>query len=357
MPIRELGRGGRRTALVLLTVLCVGSFILLSVCVRLQGVRSRGYLRPIPRSASILFLSKADAGCRREEIYAAALDGGQVSRVTVSDFHHKLIGIDKTGRFIVATRVERDTDPPSGLGDEDLTDIWILDTQTGKQRRLAGPQSRCEGDSFSPDGQWVVFQMVAPGEDQSDIYKIRVDGGHLTRLTWTNNASEADPAWSNEGDKIAFVSYSAESGSFVLKTMRWDGSGQKTVYVCHDDVSTPLFPPGAYDPSWSPDDRWIVFEKPVHYSGENGGAGAWHIFKVHPDGTGLCDLSLNGGHTDMAEYLPSFSPDGTHILFTARYGPSDPASVKTSLFLMDEEGSNLVQLTFGSFQEKGIWVG
>jgi hypothetical protein len=30
-----------------------------------------------------------------------------------------------------------------------------------------------------------------------------------------------------------------------------------------DTVSTPFFPPGAFDPSWSPDDQWIVFEKPT----------------------------------------------------------------------------------------------
>ena len=198
---------------------------------------------------------------------------------------------------------------------------------------------------------------MVKGENQADIYKIKRDGTNLTQLTNTKDATESDPAWSSDGKHIAFVSYSAQVNRFVLKIMDANGSNVKTVYDCNDTISTPYFKPGVYDPSWSPDDKWIVFEKPVHYSGENEDAGIWHIFKIHPNGSGLIDLSANGGHTNMAEYLPSFSGDGEYIVFSARYGSSDPSNVQVDIFKMDKDGENIVKLThWSSIDEFGVWI-
>ena len=178
------------------------------------------------------------------------------------------------------------------------------------------------------------------------IYKIRRDGSNgsnLTRLTFTENISECDPSWSNKGDRIAFISFNRVKPRFILKTMDVNGKNIKTIYDCNDNISTPSFPPGVYDPSWGPDDKWIIFEKPIGYNGENGGVGIWHIFKIQLDGSNLIYLSERGGHIDMAEYLPSFSADGINIIFTARY--NDSGNVKIDMFKMDESGKNLLKLT------------
>ena len=76
-----------------------------------------------------------------------------------------------------------------------------------------------------------------------------------------------------------------------------------------------------------------MFEKPIGYDGENGDAGIWHIFKIRRDGTRLVDLSI-AGDDSWAEYLPSFSNDGEHIIFTARYGSSDPLDTNFVIFIM-----------------------
>ena len=108
--------------------------------------------------------------------------------------------------------------------------------------RLTERINTAEGDSFSPDGEWIVFFMVVAGEVQSDIYKIRRDGTSLTRLTSTADATEGDPTWSNDGDQIVFVSYSAAVPRFVLKAMDADGNNVRTIYDGNDTVSTPNFP-------------------------------------------------------------------------------------------------------------------
>ncbi|MCD6383419.1 MAG: PD40 domain-containing protein [Thermoplasmata archaeon] len=284
-------------------------------------------------------------------------NGNDVIRITHSSYHHRIVGIDRTKRYILATRVVEDTDPPEGLGDEDRKSLWLLDLETGHEKRLTDPANNAEGDSFSPDGEWIVFQMVVAGDRQADIYKMRIDGSSLTRLTHTNDATESDPSWSSDGKNIAFVSYSAHTGRFVLMVMDADGQNVRTVYDPADTVSTPYFKPGVYDPSWSPDDQWIVFEKPVRYGGENGDAGVWHIFKIHPDGSGLTDLSEKGGHTDMAEYLPSFSADGERIVFSARHGPSDPAKVQIDIFTMNKDGGSIKRLTSTeAIEDFGVWI-
>lgn len=144
---------------------------------------------------------------------------------------------------------------------------------------------------------------------------------------------------------------------FVLKVMNADGTGITTVYDCNDNTSTPHFQPGVYDPSSSPDEKWIAFEKAVHYAGENGDAGVWQIFKIHTDGGRAYGSEREGGHGDMAEYLPSFSEDGEQVVFSARYGSPDPSEVQVDVFRMDKEGCSLTKLTdMSTLEDFAVWI-
>ena len=104
----------------------------------------------IPASAKILFVSNKDTGSRAKEIYSMDENGAHITRITYSNHHHRVVGIDKTKRYLVSTCVEKDTSPPAGLGDEDRKTLWILDLKTGSGRRLTEPENNAEGDSFSP---------------------------------------------------------------------------------------------------------------------------------------------------------------------------------------------------------------
>jgi len=129
-------------------------FILLVVaissgCLKNQEQQS---LHPLPTSAQILFVSNMDTGDRTKEIYAMDENGGNITRITHSSYHHRIVGIDRTRKYILATRVVKDTDYPEGLGDEDRKSLWILDLETGNEKRLTDTANNAEGDSFSPDG-------------------------------------------------------------------------------------------------------------------------------------------------------------------------------------------------------------
>jgi len=312
---------------------------------------------PITLSGDILFTSNMDTGTRQKEIYMTTISNNEPTRITNTDYHHFLVGTDEENRCLVVTRAIEDTNKPLGLGDEDKKSIWIIDLEKGNETQLTDNQTIAEGDSFSPDGEWIVFWMQLTPETSSDIYKIRKDGSSLTQLTDTPLVNEFDPQWSNTGDKIAYISYNLSVPRFVLKLMDANGENIDTVYDGKDVVSTPRFPPGVYDPSWSPDDQWLVFEKPVMYNRENGDAGVWHIFKIRVDGTGLMDLSEIGGHSSWAEYLPSYSLDGASIVFSARYESPDTSEIRIDVYIMDVDDGSLQKITQSdAINDAAVWI-
>ncbi|HXE74887.1 MAG TPA: amidohydrolase family protein [Candidatus Xenobia bacterium] len=95
--------------------------------------------------------------------------------------------------------------------------------------------------SQSPDGKRLAFSAL------TKIYVMDVPGGSPRRLT-SGNAREYQPAWSPDGQWLAYVTWSEEGG--CLWKMRADGSGQPVK----------LNPTAAFyaDPVWSPDGSKIV---------------------------------------------------------------------------------------------------
>ncbi len=72
--------------------------------------------------------------------------------------------------------------------------------------------------TISPDGQWIAFQDgVFDAEGLNSIYKVRVDGSGLERLTSGNN--DTQPNWSPRGDKIVFQ---RQPGTRLDEERPWD---------------------------------------------------------------------------------------------------------------------------------------
>ncbi|TLS77346.1 TolB protein [Mariprofundus erugo] len=102
------------------------------------------------------------------------------------------------------------------------------------------------------------------------------------------------------------------------------------------------------NPSLSPDGNWIAFAMPVGRS--------MHLFRVHPDGTELIQLT----DSRSSDVQPSWSPDGQWLLFTSdRTAPDLRHADKGAwdIWSIDINGRNLAQVTRDPARDGGAWMG
>lgn len=84
-------------------------------------------------------------------------------------------------------------------------EIAIMNTDGSAKTRLANPLGDTEFPAWSPNGELIAFVSRAMGRSNGEIYIVSPDGSGETRLT-DNLADDYQPAWSPDSAKIAFVS-------------------------------------------------------------------------------------------------------------------------------------------------------
>ena len=83
-------------------------------------------------------------------------------------------------------------------------EIWVADRKGENALQLTSLNGRRGGTpGWSPDGQWIVFDLRTGGP--GDIYVISSRGGAPRRLT-THPADDLVPSWSRDGSWIYFGS-------------------------------------------------------------------------------------------------------------------------------------------------------
>ena len=124
---------------------------------------------------------------------------------------------------------------------------------------------------------------------------MNVDGSGAHRLT-TSLAEEADPAWSPDGDWIAYTQRTPGTPVRELWLIRPDGSGARRVTSFGQTI---------YGPTWSPDSKRIAF------AGDLDGT-IYDIYSV--DFQGKSARRYTQSRSDAFE--PAWSPDGQTIAFS-----------------------------------------
>jgi Tol biopolymer transport system component len=161
--------------------------------------------------------------------------------------------------------------------------------------------------SLSPDGGWVVYAGDAAGN--RDIYLQSVTGQAAINLTKDSTADDDQPAFSPDGERIAFRSTRDGGGIFVMGR-----TGEQVRRVTRQGFS----------PSWSPDGKQIVF--------------ATHRMDLRPQNSeGQSELwiaGIDGAVEPQRVYegdatLPSWSPNGLRIAFGQRLGVHPSIDVLT----------------------------
>jgi Tol biopolymer transport system component len=183
---------------------------------------------------------------------------------------------------------------------------WLLFTKWSTLKAPAGPDwSRARNvqltikeaselfSSLAPDGKsfvYVSFNEVG----NTDIYWQRVGGKNPTNLTSDSLENETTPAFSPDGNLIAFHSAREPSGLYIM-----EATGENPRRL--SDLG--------YHPSWSPDGKQIVVGTEwvgVHSNKSTSPSALWIIDVA----TGAKRLLTEG---DAAQ--PSWSPDGERIAY------------------------------------------
>ena len=132
------------------------------------------------------------------------------------------------------------------------SNLWLAQVREGVGQRvtnnpLTRGTSRFDSPSISPDGKWIAFV------NEGHIYKMPMEGGTSVQLTFSN-ATDASPAWSPDGERIAFGSN--EGGSHKVWIVDADGANRRQFAQTRLSESDNL---GAI--TWSPG-RHILYQKP-----------------------------------------------------------------------------------------------
>lgn len=233
----------------------------------------------------------------------------------------------------------------SGFGE-----IWVMNSDGGNRTRLTtageAPTDAAGSTSpaWSPNGELIAFASTgdAREEDQLDfeIYVMRADGEEPQRLT-NDRVLDATPAWSPNGARIAFAhlpGWGTEDLDGVIALM--DGDGQNRAQLTRHPEAEMTFDA---DPAWSPDGKLIAFTRTTYLPDLVVRSA---IYTIEPTGESERLLVDDGAE-------PAWSPDGRFVAFTStrdRNGETcfHECRMNGEIYVMRTDGTGLRRLTSDS---------
>lgn len=227
-----------------------------------------------PDGSKIGFISDRDG---HTEVYVMNADGSNPTRITFNPNTKAEPAWSPDGKYIAFTYNDFDNNYNF--------DIYKVNVQTLEMSRLTEDPEADYAPIFSPDGKYMYFtsqrsrgyafyRMDADGENQIPI----ATGWVYGQLSWSPDGSH--------------FSGSAMPGDLrqSIYLFRADGSSQTPI------TEEKLMKGGDSSPAWSPDGEFVAF-----ISNRDG---AYNIYIIKPDGSGLRQLTKN----KYSDESPSWQP-------------------------------------------------
>ena len=227
-------------------------------------------------------------------------------------------------------------------GDDAETQVWVLDRRGGEARRLTKVEQGVGGYEWSPDGSRLVLTIRDPdtakargkeglpaepwvmdrlqfkrdrqgyltGDRHTHLYVFDLATEKLTQIT-SGHWDESSPAWSPDGERIAFVSNRTEDPDANSNTDVWVVAADNT-----DEGGTLVritdYPGADGSPAWSPDGTTLAYTTGIH-DPRYAAFETSHLAIRAADGTG--ERTLLTRELDRNVRSPEYTPDGQAVVF------------------------------------------
>lgn len=295
-----------------------------------------------------------------EDVYVMSPDGSNATRLTYGGGAPADLAAYNSGgadwshsRKLIAFHSNRIGATPQ---------IHLMNSDGSEQALLVGLPGGAAFPSFSHSGNELCFHSQTM--PRRDIYIVNVQGTGLTNLTSPEQlpgqlglfGDNIRCDWSAKGNAIAFgstrhdpVGTTAANKNVEIYLMNADGS---------DVVRLTNVAGADANPAWSPDGERIAFE-----SNRTGRPEIWVMNADGSDQVRLTNFDAELTPSNVSVTKPTWSPKGDRIAFHRRViGPGGPGTGgHAEVYTMNADGSNVTRITitpspgFSGFPSWGKW--